>query len=1641
MYFLSNLSRKSILAFFLFLPSISLFSQGFECGGEYQPSWLFEDDNLGFAFYSNGADVFELNSTLFGETYQDVAHFIIPTSIDEFPPSTFNLPPVGGLAIDSLLIVDVLFVNNNNGDTIKQNQMGLWFDWHEEIIDYSDYSQYSTYNEYNYINTYLPGTIGCASISGQTNYSGNYSIILKIDAWAYLPIIGQVSMGLTDFDTELNLYIQAEDTNTLMDVIVESADLNTLEVGLQYCGLDSLLSNPSGNLTVFAPTDAAFDLLPPAALDALLADIPQFTEILLYHILDGAVYSSEFINQMMVSTLLGEDVNISISADGVFVNEIEIIISDIVVDNGVLHVIDAVLLPPNNEDENNIEEDEDEENIDDTETSVDCQNTNLDQFNLTAVDFEAFDILGNPWNLQDILNSGKTVILEFSATWCPPCWSYSATGTLDEIYEVYGPEGSNQVEVLFIEADGSTNWEDLMGITQSTMGDWVSLITYPIIDDPYGQDMMYLYNGPYYPYILTICPNGLMTESGQVDFSTHESIITSCSCFSSPLPQITFNTYGNTNLCAESDNAWFDISIENLGEGAIESFSWHLSFNGEIIENGQWNEDLNPAEGAISQMESIVLLDPGYGINESGVLEFVIDSLNNEAVNYSDVLEITNSIPTTEIIEVEIFTDDWPEETSFTVFDNNGYEIFSSGQLNSSNSLSTWEIDIPSDICYNVEFYDTYGDGLFASQWGPYSNGNIRIKSNNTIVYEYLGDSDFNILSVDLVSSSEEISNENPNNPNANTTPIWENSCSVNNCETWTFGNDGNVDINFYCSFEGPTGPYNQWAGGLGDGSAADALNSSTNFDGILIVDSDAASAGGGEIENCWVQNNMPIDCSMLDAVSVNFETRYRCFDNGSYDGNERCYVEVSRDGYTWPSDQDLYNTDGGMVYYNGDSVQSRFEVFTEFSTNDVTENPEYISINISDVAAGQSQVYIRFRWVGVWGYSWEIDDISITQTLSNDIAIDNYFSYTDYARTGIYEYGAWPVSQLPEYLQAGVEVKNNGTDSVYTNITMWYSDDNVNGSGLPLEGGQLSESYLSYGQVDTLIVSYEPETLNVDLGMRYLHYNVTTNNGSDDENPIDNYASQSFEITEYSFGRDDGSIDFVGPNYYSAFQDGDCYAASTVFQIFESTTIYGIDIAVMEGSDENAWGELFIGNMSEFEMSQGMYGDIAQTSFNPNLTSVPMNSLDSSNVVWHTVVFNEPVDLEGGIAIYAGIFSDSHEEGGIKYGMSDGSHPNSSFIYFCNEGTVYWTSQTPMIRLNLDPNVSNQNSGCTDEQACNWDIDASIDDGSCEYPFENGYCDCEYMNELGCMDEMACNYNMMANCDYPESLCEYPEEGYDCTGMPIFELQWGCTDWEACNYDENANETDGSCIYPESGFDCFGNCIGILDECGVCEGTGESCAGCNNIGSEFWSNLPSGVYPNTSNATFAEYASIELALHLNEMVEDPATNQLFPIIDFQLNSVEGLPNGIAADEIQLILLPENQVCLTLYGTPYETGIFNIQFTGIATISLFGLELNLNNFTFNHLLLIEENQTPILGCTYEGAANYNPIANMDDDSCQFEGCTDSTAINFSPIFNIDDESCIYSLNNMDCIGDIDFNGVVSTSDLLLLLSSFGQFCD
>ena len=135
-------------------------------------------------------------------------------------------------------------------------------------------------------------------------------------------------------------------SQTVVDIIVNSPDHETLEAAVIAAELDDDLSG-DGPFTVFAPTDAAFDALPAGVLDALLADpTGDLANILLYHVVGAEAFSGDLTDGQMITTLFGEDVTVSIDMGIVMINNATVTLADIDADNGVVHVIDAVLLPP-----------------------------------------------------------------------------------------------------------------------------------------------------------------------------------------------------------------------------------------------------------------------------------------------------------------------------------------------------------------------------------------------------------------------------------------------------------------------------------------------------------------------------------------------------------------------------------------------------------------------------------------------------------------------------------------------------------------------------------------------------------------------------------------------------------------------------------------------------------------------------------------------------------------------------------------------------------------------------------------------------------------------------------------------------------------------------------------------------------------------------------------------------------------------------------------------------------------------------------------------------------------------------------------------------------------------------------------------
>ncbi len=129
----------------------------------------------------------------------------------------------------------------------------------------------------------------------------------------------------------------------IVDTAVSAGSFNTLVAAVKAANLVDTLKG-SGPFTVFAPTDDAFAKLPAGTVDALLKDIPNLKKILTYHVVSGKVMAADVVTLKSATTVEGSDVKIDAS-NGVKVNDSNVVTPDVVADNGVIHVIDTVLLP------------------------------------------------------------------------------------------------------------------------------------------------------------------------------------------------------------------------------------------------------------------------------------------------------------------------------------------------------------------------------------------------------------------------------------------------------------------------------------------------------------------------------------------------------------------------------------------------------------------------------------------------------------------------------------------------------------------------------------------------------------------------------------------------------------------------------------------------------------------------------------------------------------------------------------------------------------------------------------------------------------------------------------------------------------------------------------------------------------------------------------------------------------------------------------------------------------------------------------------------------------------------------------------------------------------------------------------------
>lgn len=340
----------------------------------------------------------------------------------------------------------------------------------------------------------------------------------------------------------------------------------------------------------------------------------------------------------------------------------------------------------------------------------------------TAPDFTSADLDGNSHALYaDYLNNGMPVIMDVSATWCPPCWGYHESHALKDLYNVYGPGGSNEVGVIFVEGDGSTGLSELQG-TGNTAGDWVTGTPYPILDDA---NIANLFEISAYPTVFGICPDGTTYEFGAMGVNALISEINNKCAISPEGAQNNASVENGSNkLCIAGSDVTPEIKILNHGGNSLTSLTLELFEGGNSVESIDWTGSLGSLESETVQFTTLSNVENAADYTVTATMPNGVSdeySASNEAA-YSIVLAgFTNE----NTVTVMITTDNYPGETSWELKDGSGSVLESFGPYEAGTDdeygaggpdaqmLFEYTVVLPAGIdCYELFVYDSFGDGM-----------------------------------------------------------------------------------------------------------------------------------------------------------------------------------------------------------------------------------------------------------------------------------------------------------------------------------------------------------------------------------------------------------------------------------------------------------------------------------------------------------------------------------------------------------------------------------------------------------------------------------------------------------------------------------------------------------------------------------------------------------------------------------------------------------------------------------------------------------------------------------------------------------------------------------------------------------------
>jgi hypothetical protein len=410
-----------------------------------------------------------------------------------------------------------------------------------------------------------------------------------------------------------------------------------------------------------------------------------------------------------------------------------------------------------------------------------------------------------------------------------------------------------------------------------------------------------------------------------------------------------------------------------------------------------------------------------------------------------------------------------------------------------------------------------------------------------------------------------------------------------------------------------------------------------TVSNGYALIDSDGQGQSATQNANLtW--NGAAIDLTGQPNVSLVFQQSYRTY-------LDTRIVRVSNDGgSTWT---DFVVTDGTEV------------------TGINTANPDTYSIDISSVAGNQANVKIQFNYQGAWGWYWAVDDVKITVTDNYDLKLNSVY----WGSTGFWGVRL-PYYQIPANQVAPIEfggiVKNNGV--------MTQNDITFTATIPSLYSGVSAMATLAGTQFDTLdcATAFTPAATVAAHTVNFAAVSSAT-----EAYPVDNtIAPLTLNVTNYIYARDGGVIAGGSYNAGDGFESGNIFdmyntaVASAIDVVIASTAVAGAEIYVKLYSIDAATGDfLWMDESFPYVLTAGNLGQ---------KITLPLQNAQTLNAG------------ESYLAV-VGSFGDGGASNDLVVGTSGVSEPQTTFYYDMTDATWYYSTSTPMVRLNFSPAAINE--------------------------------------------------------------------------------------------------------------------------------------------------------------------------------------------------------------------------------------------------------------------------------------------------------------------------------------------------------------